>query len=83
VRLRRNKDEEPLASETAVAAPPDPEDAAATAAPPPTTESATADESPLSAHRDVDDGGQRPEVLVGAAFVGGFALAQIVKRFGR
>jgi hypothetical protein len=25
----------------------------------------------------------RPEMLVGAAFVGGFALAQILKRLGR
>ena len=83
MRLRRNKDEEPLASETAVAAPPDPEDAAATSAPPPTGDSPTPGESPLSAHGGADGGGQRPEILVGAAFVGGFALAQIVKRFGR
>jgi hypothetical protein len=26
---------------------------------------------------------ERPEIYVGAAFVGGFALAQILKRFGR
>ena len=83
MRLRRNKHEEPVASETAVAAPPDPEDAAATAAPPTTTGSPGGGESPLSAHREAANGGPRPEILVGAAFAGGFALAQIVKRFGR
>jgi hypothetical protein len=37
--------------------------------PDPRSEASTADE--------------HPEILVGAAFVGGFALAQIMKRFGR
>ena len=41
-------------------------------------------ESPLSAARQAEDGpaDQHPELLVGAAFVGGFALAQILKRLG-
>jgi hypothetical protein len=86
VRLRRNKDEEPLASETAVAAPPDPEDAAATSAPPPEPSPQTpvpSPQSPASASASASQGDDHPEILVGAAFVGGFALAQIVKRFGR
>jgi hypothetical protein len=40
-------------------------------------------ESPLSAEADSDGFAEHPEVFVGAAFVGGFALAQIMKRFGR
>ncbi len=80
MRLRRNKDEETLASETAVAAPPDPEDAAATSAPPPGPETP----GPRPQTPDSDSvGDEHPEVFVGAAFVGGFVLAQIVKRFGR
>jgi hypothetical protein len=41
-------------------------------------------ESPLSAGTHGEDGfASRPEIFVGAAFVGGFALAQILKRVGR
>ena len=29
-----------------------------------------------------DDSGQRPELLVGAALLGGIILAQVLKRFG-
>jgi hypothetical protein len=32
---------------------------------------------------DGDSFAERPELFVGAAFVGGFALAQILKRIGR
>jgi hypothetical protein len=39
-------------------------------------------ESPLSVGTDDDPFAARPEVFVGAAFVGGFALAQILKRLG-
>jgi hypothetical protein len=84
VRLRRKKEEEPAASDTAVVAPPDPEDAAASAAPPPTgaPPPGPSGESPLSVESN-SSGDAHPELLVGAAFVGGFALAQIMKRFGR
>lgn len=78
MRLRRKKEEEPAASDTAVVAPPDPDDAAATATPPPQP----GRESPLSVETS-SNSDQRPELMVGAAFVGGFVLAQIVKRFGR
>jgi hypothetical protein len=54
---------------------------AATAAPE-TGEPAYA-ESPQPAGSDSDTFAERPELFVGAAFVGGFALAQIVKRIGR
>lgn len=43
-------------------------------------------ESPLSAAPAGGGGGvvyEHPELLVGAAFVGGVALAQILKQFGR
>jgi hypothetical protein len=40
-------------------------------------------ESPLSAGTEDDAFAARPELYVGAAFVGGFALAQILKRLGR
>jgi hypothetical protein len=45
-------------------------------------------ESPLSAAAAAGGGGagvvdEHPELLVGAAFVGGIALAQILKQFGR
>ena len=43
-------------------------------------------ESPLSAAAAGGGGGvvdEHPELLVGAAFVGGVALAQILKQFGR
>jgi hypothetical protein len=40
-------------------------------------------QSPLRAPTQEDPLSERPEVFVGAAFVGGFALAQILKRLGR
>jgi hypothetical protein len=43
-------------------------------------------ESPLSAAAAAGGGSvvdEHPELLVGAAFVGGIALAQILKQFGR
>jgi hypothetical protein len=44
-------------------------------------------ESPLSAAAAAGGAGgvvdEHPELLVGAAFVGGIALAQILKQFGR
>jgi hypothetical protein len=39
-------------------------------------------ESPLSVESEGDPFVERPELFVGAAFVGGFALAQILKRLG-
>ena len=43
----------------------------------------SAGESPLDATgEDRDQSAQRPELLVGAAFVGGFALAKLMKRMG-
>jgi hypothetical protein len=39
-------------------------------------------QSPLGATGDKDAFAERPEVFVGAAFAGGFAIAQILKRFG-
>jgi hypothetical protein len=41
---------------------------------------AVADEA---AKQAIDEYSERPEVFVGAAFLGGFALAKILKRFGR
>ena len=73
MRLRRKKDEP---SETAVAAAPDPDDAAATSEPP-------RQETPRSVDTSSNNADAHPEVMVGAAFVGGLALAQIVKRFGK
>jgi hypothetical protein len=89
VRFRRNDSEEPEAhavpaeAETSepVAAPPDPDDPGAGWTPP----AEPAGQSPLSASAASaeDDGfAERPEVFVGAAFVGGFAIAQLLKRFG-
>jgi hypothetical protein len=40
-------------------------------------------ESPLSVPKADDPFAQRPEVFVGAAFAGGFVLAQILRRLGR
>jgi hypothetical protein len=40
-------------------------------------------QSPLRAPTEGDTFSGRPELLVGAAFVGGFAVAQILKRFGQ
>ena len=49
---------------------------------PPKTEEAK--QSPLDAHAEGGDPFRdRPEVYVGAAFAGGFVLAQILRRFGR
>jgi hypothetical protein len=39
-------------------------------------------ESPLSAAAATDLYEDHPELFVGAAFVGGFAIAQILKRLG-
>jgi hypothetical protein len=39
-------------------------------------------ESPLRVESEGDIFSDKPEIFVGAAFVGGFALAQILKRFG-
>ena len=40
-------------------------------------------ESPLSAGTQDDAFAERPEAFVGAAFVGGLALALIMRRFAR
>jgi hypothetical protein len=40
-------------------------------------------ESPLSASAPDDPFAERPEAFVGAAFVGGLALALIMRRFAR
>jgi len=40
-------------------------------------------ETPLSVDSESDPFAERPEVFVGAAFAGGFALAMILKRFAR
>ena len=39
-------------------------------------------ESPLQAQRAAEADGPSPEVLVGAAFAGGFVLAKVLKRLG-
>jgi hypothetical protein len=39
-------------------------------------------ESPLSVETEGNAFSERPELFIGAAFVGGFALAQILRRFG-
>jgi hypothetical protein len=41
------------------------------------------DESPLSVGTEEDPFAERPEAYVGAAFVGGLALALILRRFAR
>jgi hypothetical protein len=46
------------------------------------TESSTSAQSPLDAAFEHDAIAEHPEILVGAAFLGGFVLAQILKRFG-
>ena len=48
----------------------------ASSAPPP-------GESPLSVGTEDDPFAERPEAFVGAAFVGGLALALIMRRFAR
>ena len=40
-------------------------------------------ESPLSVGSESDAFAERPEAFVGAAFVGGLVLAQILRRFAR
>ncbi len=40
-------------------------------------------ESPLSVGSEEDPFAERPEAFVGAAFVGGLALALIMRRFAR
>jgi hypothetical protein len=40
-------------------------------------------ESPEAASSNGDPFAERPELFVGAAFVGGLVLAQILKRIGR
>jgi hypothetical protein len=40
-------------------------------------------QSPLRAPTEGDPFDERPELFVGAAFVGGFALAQILRRLGQ
>jgi hypothetical protein len=47
-----------------------------------TAEPDTTAQSPLDAAFEHDALAEHPEVLVGAAFLGGFVLAQILKRFG-
>jgi hypothetical protein len=52
----------------------------------PTADPPTADprgQSPLSVGSDEDPFAERPEAYVGAAFVGGLALAMIMRRFAR
>jgi hypothetical protein len=41
-------------------------------------------QSPMDAHRAASGGplDERPELLVGAAFAGGFLLAQLLRRLG-
>ena len=53
-------------------------------APPQAEDPPVGGESPLGAARRGEDSAlnEHPELLVGAAFVGGFALAQILKRLG-
>ena len=53
-----------------------PTDAAASSTPP-------LGESPLSVGTEDDPFAERPEAFVGAAFVGGLALALIMRRFAR
>ena len=40
-------------------------------------------ESPLSVGSETDAFAERPEAFVGAAFLGGLVLAQILRRFAR
>ena len=54
----------------------DPAGNTASSAPPP-------GESPLSVGTEDDPFAERPEAYVGAAFVGGLALALIMRRFAR
>jgi hypothetical protein len=66
-----------------VPAPPDPDDAAWTGSGDAATGSgSTGGQSPLSVPSNGDGFSEHPELLVGAAFIGGFAMAQLLKRFG-
>lgn len=48
-----------------------------------TTETHTAPEdTPLGAQQASESSEERPEVYVGAAFIGGLILAQVLKRLG-
>jgi hypothetical protein len=67
VKLRRDKVETAPNEGAAGHEPPVPDDA------PPRQDGGSATTSP----------GDRPEVIVGAAFLGGFAAAQILKRLGK
>lgn len=40
-------------------------------------------DGPSAAQKVLDEYAERPELFVGAAFVGGFALAKILKLLGR
>ena len=77
MRFRRKDSEEPEGQEP-IAAPPDPDDPGAGWTPP----AEPRGESPLSVEANGDGFAERPEIFVGAAFVGGFAIAQLLKRFG-
>ena len=46
------------------------------------TQAASNGQSPWDAQTSVEQDDQRPEILVGAAFVGGLVLAQLLKRLG-
>ena len=46
------------------------------------TQTAANGQSPWDAQTAVESSDERPEVLVGAAFLGGIVLAQILKRLG-
>ena len=67
MKLRRDKAETAPNEGATGHDPPVPEDA------PPRQDGGSATTSP----------GDRPEVMVGAAFLGGFAVAQILKRLGK
>jgi hypothetical protein len=51
--------------------------------PPPGGQAPPSHQSPLSVGSDEDPFAERPEAFVGAAFVGGLALALIMRRFAR
>ena len=69
MRFRREKQEEaPAVEETPEPSPPTP---------------GPSYETPLSAQAASEGHDEHPEIVVGAAFVGGLALAQLLKRFGR
>ena len=54
-----------------------------TASVPPGAQAPPSHQSPLSVGSDDDPFAERPEAFVGAAFVGGLALALIMRRFAR